>query len=44
MPLSPRYFRIVLFFGRIVLNFVFWEILLRRIGLGVDTRGAGSIG
>lgn len=33
MLLNRRYLRIVLFFGRIVLNFVFWEIFLRRIGL-----------
>jgi len=32
--LNPRYLRIVLFFGRVVLNFIFWEILLRQIGLG----------
>ncbi len=32
MIFNRRYLRIVLFFGRVVLNFVFWEIILRRIG------------
>lgn len=33
MLFNRRYLRIVLFFGRIVLNFIFWEIFLRRLGL-----------
>lgn len=32
MLLNRRYLHIVLFFGRIVLNFILWEIILRRIG------------
>ncbi len=32
MLLNRRYLRIVLFFGRIVLNFIFWELVLRRLG------------
>ena len=32
--LRARYRRIVFFFGRVTLGFIFWEILLRRIGLG----------
>ncbi len=32
--LRVRYWRIVFFFGRVTLGFMFWEILLRRIGLG----------
>lgn len=32
--LRARYWRIVFFFGRVTLGFIFWEILLRRIGLG----------
>lgn len=32
MLFNRRYLRIVLFFGRIVLNFILWEIILRRIG------------
>ncbi|MEK6575237.1 MAG: AarF/ABC1/UbiB kinase family protein [Chloroflexota bacterium] len=43
MLLNRRYLRIVLFFGRIILNFIFWEILLRRIGLrGLANRTARS--
>jgi predicted unusual protein kinase regulating ubiquinone biosynthesis (AarF/ABC1/UbiB family) len=38
MLLNRRYLRIVLFFGRVVLNIVFWDILLRRIGLGSLSR------
>jgi predicted unusual protein kinase regulating ubiquinone biosynthesis (AarF/ABC1/UbiB family) len=30
---NSRYRRIVLFFGGVVLNFIFWEIILRRVGL-----------
>ena len=33
MLLNRRYLRIVLFFGRVVLSIIFWDILLRRIGL-----------
>jgi predicted unusual protein kinase regulating ubiquinone biosynthesis (AarF/ABC1/UbiB family) len=33
MRFNPRYLRIVLFFGRVVLGVVFWDILLRNIGL-----------
>ncbi|MBI5824515.1 MAG: AarF/ABC1/UbiB kinase family protein [Chloroflexi bacterium] len=32
--LRMRYWRIVLFFARVVMGIVFWDILLRRIGLG----------
>ena len=32
--LRARYWRIVFFFGRVTLGFIFWEILLRRVGLG----------
>jgi predicted unusual protein kinase regulating ubiquinone biosynthesis (AarF/ABC1/UbiB family) len=32
--LRARYWRIVFFFGRVTLGVIFWEILLRRIGLG----------
>ncbi len=32
--LKTRYLRIVLFFARIILNVLFWDIGLRRIGLG----------
>jgi predicted unusual protein kinase regulating ubiquinone biosynthesis (AarF/ABC1/UbiB family) len=32
--LRARYWRIVFFFGRVALGFIFWEIFLRRIGLG----------
>src|SRR5450759_4691352 len=32
--LRTRYWRIVFFFGRVTLGFIFWEILLRRVGLG----------
>ena len=32
--LRARYRRIVFFFGRVTLGFIFWEIFLRRIGLG----------
>ena len=32
--LRARYWRIVFFFGRVTLGFIFWEIFLRRIGLG----------
>jgi len=32
--LRARYRRIMFFFGRVVAGFIFWEILLRRVGLG----------
>ena len=32
--LRARYWRIVFFFGRVTLGFIFWEIVARRIGLG----------
>ena len=32
--LRARYWRIVFFFGRVTLGFIFWEIFARRIGLG----------
>ncbi|WP_130012491.1 ABC1 kinase family protein [Serinicoccus sediminis] len=32
--LRARYWRIVFFFGRVTLGFVWWEIVLRRVGLG----------
>ncbi|WP_298749427.1 AarF/ABC1/UbiB kinase family protein [uncultured Serinicoccus sp.] len=32
--LRARYWRIVLFFGRVTLGFIWWEIVLRRVGLG----------
>lgn len=32
--LRTRYLRIVLFFTRIILNVIFWDLILRRIGLG----------
>ena len=32
--LRARYRRIVWFFGRVTLGFIWWEIVLRRIGLG----------
>jgi len=32
--LRARYWRIVFFFGRVTLSFIFWEIFLPRIGLG----------
>ena len=32
--LRARYWRIVLFFARVTLSIIFWDIFLRRIGLG----------
>jgi len=32
--LRARYRHIVFFFGRVTLGFIFWEIFLRRVGLG----------
>jgi predicted unusual protein kinase regulating ubiquinone biosynthesis (AarF/ABC1/UbiB family) len=38
--LRARYWRIVFFFGRVTLGVIFWEIFLRRIGLGgLATKG-----
>jgi predicted unusual protein kinase regulating ubiquinone biosynthesis (AarF/ABC1/UbiB family) len=40
--LRARYRRIVFFFGRVTLGFIFWELIMRRIGLGgwaARTRG-----
>jgi len=43
MLLNPRYLRIVFFFAGVVLNFIFWEIVIRRIGLrALATRTAPS--
>ncbi|MCQ3939334.1 MAG: AarF/ABC1/UbiB kinase family protein, partial [Chloroflexi bacterium] len=36
--LRLRYWRIVLFFARVTLGIVFWDIFLRRIGLGALVR------
>lgn len=32
--LRVRYWRIVIFFGRVTAGFIWWEIVLRRLGLG----------
>jgi predicted unusual protein kinase regulating ubiquinone biosynthesis (AarF/ABC1/UbiB family) len=40
--LRARYWRIVLFFGRIALSLVFWEIFVVRIGLGRYSRAGRS--
>jgi len=32
--LRTRYWRIVFFFGRVIAAFIWWEIVLRRLGLG----------
>ena len=32
--LRARYRRVVFFFGRVTLSFIFWDIVLYRIGLG----------
>lgn len=32
--LRARYRRIVFFFGRVIAGFIFWEVVLRRVGLG----------
>lgn len=34
MLFNRRYWRIVLFFGRLTLNVILWEIVLRQLGLG----------
>ncbi|HEY3313171.1 MAG TPA: AarF/UbiB family protein [Anaerolineales bacterium] len=36
--LRARYWRIVFFFGRVTASFIFWEIILPRIGLKAITR------
>ncbi|MBI5351313.1 MAG: AarF/ABC1/UbiB kinase family protein [Chloroflexi bacterium] len=36
--LRARYWRIVFFFARVTLNIIFWDIFLRRIGLGFWAR------
>ncbi len=37
--LRARYWRIILFFGRVTLSYIFWEIILPKIGLrGLSTR------
>lgn len=36
--LRARYWRIVFFFGRVTLGFIFWEIILPRLGLGAPAR------
>jgi predicted unusual protein kinase regulating ubiquinone biosynthesis (AarF/ABC1/UbiB family) len=40
--LRARYWRIVFFFGRVTLGFIFWEIFLPRIGLQGLARGTRS--
>lgn len=40
--LRVRYWRIVLFFARVVLGIIFWDIFLSRIGLGFLARGNRS--
>ena len=34
MPLNLRYLRIIVFFGRLILHIIAWEIVARRLGLG----------
>ncbi|NOH03173.1 MAG: hypothetical protein HND47_15035 [Chloroflexi bacterium] len=36
--LGLRYWRIVFFFARVTLGIIFWDIFLRRIGLGALVR------
>jgi predicted unusual protein kinase regulating ubiquinone biosynthesis (AarF/ABC1/UbiB family) len=36
--LRARYRRIVLFFGRVTIGLIFWEIVMRRLGLGAVAR------
>jgi predicted unusual protein kinase regulating ubiquinone biosynthesis (AarF/ABC1/UbiB family) len=36
--LRARYWRILFFFGRMTVSFIFWELLLPRIGLGRSAR------
>ncbi|MCX6078116.1 MAG: AarF/UbiB family protein [Chloroflexi bacterium] len=40
--LRARYWRIVFFFGRVTLGFIFWEIILPRIGLRSLARSTRS--
>jgi len=40
--LRLRYWRIMLFFGRAALDFIFWELILARIGLRALTRRTRS--
>jgi len=40
--LRARYRRIVFFFGRVTLGFIFWEIFLPRIGLRAWSRSTRS--
>ncbi len=40
--LRARYWRIVFFFARVTLSIIFWDILLRRIGLGFIARNNRS--
>lgn len=40
--LRARYRRIVFFFARVTLGFIFWEIVLRRVGLGSLARSTRS--
>ncbi|WKZ38081.1 MAG: AarF/UbiB family protein [Anaerolineales bacterium] len=37
--LQARYWRIVLFFARVAASIIFWDIFLRRIGLGTLAKG-----
>src|SRR5450631_2914091 len=36
--LRARYWRILFFFGRMTLSFIFWELVLPRVGLGRSAR------
>ncbi len=40
--LRARYWRIVLFFGRVISGFIFWEMFAHRIGLGAYARRTRS--
>ena len=40
--LRTRYWRIVFFFARVTLSIIFWDIFLRRIGLGFIARNNRS--
>ncbi|MGB7450328.1 MAG: AarF/UbiB family protein [Ornithinimicrobium sp.] len=43
--LRARYWRIVFFFGRVIAGFIWWEIVLRRFGLGrLSARGRAERG
>ena len=41
--LRARYWRIVFFFARVTLSIIFWDIFLRRIGLGFIARKNRSV-